>query len=160
MKDYRVGQILFLIHDASKVVPVQVVEEVVRTTLNGREKTYIVKFPDKKETTADISKVKSKIFESKELVRSYMLENATQAIEKMVEDAANISMDVFSDVVEMQLEMLNSEKTESMIPEKKVQQGTEPSIITVDLGNGNFGKLNSTDLNKIQNWGFKWKLYF
>ena len=152
MKDYRVGQILFLIHDASKVVPVQVVEEVVRTTLNGREKTYIVKFPDKKETTADISKVKSKIFESKELVRNYMLENATLAIEKMVEDAANISMDIFSDVVEMRLNMLNAETdvSEETVENENVQQRATPDIIKVDLGNGKFGKLNSNDLNKIQ----------
>ena len=38
MQQYRVGQILFLIADASKVVPIQVVEEVIRTTLEGKEK--------------------------------------------------------------------------------------------------------------------------
>ena len=58
MQQYRVGQILFLIADASKVVPIQVVEEVIRTTLDGKEKTYVVKFPDKKATTVDIKKVK------------------------------------------------------------------------------------------------------
>ena len=58
MKDYQVGQILFLIADASKVVPIQVIEEVIRTTLEGKEKTYIVKLPDKKETCFDIKKIK------------------------------------------------------------------------------------------------------
>ena len=43
MQQYRVGQILFLIADASKVVPIQVVEEVIRTTLEGKEKTSPVK---------------------------------------------------------------------------------------------------------------------
>ena len=42
-----VGQILFLIADSSQVVPVQVFEEVIRTTLEGKEKTYIIKLPDK-----------------------------------------------------------------------------------------------------------------
>ena len=42
--NYRVGQILFLIADASKVVPIQVVEEVIRTTLEGKEKTYMIRY--------------------------------------------------------------------------------------------------------------------
>jgi len=41
MKEYQVGQILFLIGDSNKVIPIQVVEEVIRTTLAGKEKTYI-----------------------------------------------------------------------------------------------------------------------
>ena len=84
MQQYRVGQILFLIADASKVVPIQVVEEVIRTTLEGKEKTHIVKFRDKKGTTADIKKVKGALFTSKDEVRSYMIDNAKYAIEQMV----------------------------------------------------------------------------
>ena len=75
MQQYRVGQILFLIADASKVVPIQVVEEVIRTTLDGKEKTYIIKFPDKKETTADIKKVKGELFKSKDEVKKHMINN-------------------------------------------------------------------------------------
>ena len=44
MQNYRVGQILFLIADTSKVLPIQVIEEVIRTTLEGKEKTYIIRF--------------------------------------------------------------------------------------------------------------------
>ena len=96
MQQYRVGQILFLIADASKVVPIQVVEEVVRTTLDGKEKTYIVKFPDKKETTADIKKVKGNLFKSKDEVKKYMIDNATSAIEQMVSLAEDMSINVFN----------------------------------------------------------------
>ena len=147
MKDYRVGQILFLIHDATKVVPVQVVEEVIRTNLNGREKTYIIKFPDKKETQADISKVKSKIFESSEDIRAYMIQNANSAIDAMIEDAANISVNIFGDSGNQDLSYIKEES----IKEEKVQLKTEQDIIKVDLGNGNFGKLKMSDIETPEN---------
>ena len=72
MQQYHVGQILFLIADASKVVPIQVVEEVIRTTLEGKEKTYIIKFPDKNGTSVDIKKVKGELFKSKDEVKNYI----------------------------------------------------------------------------------------
>ena len=52
--EYKVGQILYLSNEKSlKVIPVQIVEEVIRTTMAGKEKTYMVQFPDKNKTVAD-----------------------------------------------------------------------------------------------------------
>ena len=59
MKEYKVGQILFLIGESTtKIIPVQVVEEVVRTTLTGKEKTYTIMLPDQDQTTVDIQSIK------------------------------------------------------------------------------------------------------
>ena len=42
MKNYEVGQILFMTSTKSlNIIPVQVVEEVIRTTLTGMEKTSL-----------------------------------------------------------------------------------------------------------------------
>ena len=153
MQQYRVGQILFLIADASKVVQIQVVEEVIRTTLNGKEKTYIVKFPDKKGTTADIKKVKGELFNSKEEVKEDMINNAKVAIEQMVAIADEMSINIFNassyDSPEEgdathELVALEESTEEN---KTKVQQDKDDGIIRVDLGNGKFGKINVDNLN-------------
>lgn len=153
MQQYRVGQILFLIADASKVVPIQVVEEVIRTTLEGKEKTYIVKFPDKKGTTADIKKVKGELFNSKDKVKEYMIDNAKSAIEQMVSLAEEMSINIFNassydttvqEETEQELVMLESDYEAK---EEEVQPPEDDGIIRVDLGNGKFGKINVDNLN-------------
>ena len=153
MQQYRVGQILFLIADTSKVVPIQVVEEVIRTTLEGKEKTYIVKFPDKKETTADIKKVKGTLFNSKEEVGSYMIKNAKSAIAEMVTIAEEMSINIFNshpgDIAIQEesqvLKELNQTTSEYGVLKKEVQPIPEEGIIKV--GNGRFGQINVDNLN-------------
>ena len=156
MQQYRVGQILFLIADASKVVPIQVVEEVIRTTLEGKEKTYIVKFPDKKATTADIKKVKGELFNSKDEVKEYMIENAKSAIEQMVSLAEEMSINIFN-VSLYDIPVTQKEDPQDLITleenvgvqeqEQEVQPDEGDGIIRVDLGNGKFGKINVDNLN-------------
>lgn len=155
MQQYHVGQILFLIADASKVVPIQVVEEVIRTTLEGKEKTYIIKFPDKNGTTVDIKKVKGELFKSKDEVKNYMIDNAKSAIEQMVTLAEEMSINIFNapastyatsfvDENEQEMAVLESNVQEK---EQEVQQPDDDGIIRVDLGNGKFGKINVDNLN-------------
>ena len=141
MQNYRVGQILFLITN-DNVIPVQVIEEVVRTTLEGKQKTYIVKFPDKDETKSDISKIKGPLFTSKEEVRVYMITNATNAIDKMVKKATEIVDVVFEDG-NVQEEIIEANNVQ------KVQNEESNNIIKVDLGNGTVGKINTKNLENV-----------
>ena len=149
--NYDVGQILFLISDANKVVPIQVVEEVVRTTLSGKEKTYIIQFPDKKRSQADINKIKGRLFNSDTEVQEFMLSNARQAIESMVEQAKEISLNVFNVAIENKSALLSYEqppvKDNLEVIEEKVQPVKDDGIIRVDLGNGKFGKIKTKELN-------------
>ena len=92
MHEYKVGQILFLIGDKSmKIMPIQIVEEVVRTTIDGSMKTYTVQLPDDEKTQADISSVKGTLFKTTSLLRAHMLKNATNAIDTMIKNALFIS---------------------------------------------------------------------
>ena len=152
MKDYQVGQVLFLIGESNKVIPIQVVEEVIRTTLDGKEKTYIIKLPDKKETTVDIKKLKGDLFIGKKEVREFMIKNASDAINAMINDAENVANTLFSFVPREEPEPLQSVEennivTPELLPEK-VQQEKEDDIIKVDLGNGKFGKMSIADFNQ------------
>ena len=152
MKDYQVGQVLFLIGDSNKVIPIQVVEEVIRTTLEGKEKTYIVKLPDKKETTVDIKKLKGDLFTDKKEVRDFMMKNASDAINAMISDALNVANTLFVVSIpeeEPQLQILEEEKiVEPELLIEKVQPETKDDIIKVDLGNGKFGKMSVADFNQ------------
>ena len=164
MQQYRVGQILFLIADASKVIPIQIIEEVIRTTLQGKEKTYIVKFPGKKGTTVDINKVKGDLFTSKDQVKKYMIDNAKSAIEQMVSLAEEMSINIFnvssydapvrleSEEEIIELETVNEENLE------QVQPPVDDGIIRVDLGNGKFGKINVDTLNNAG--APQWTFYY
>ena len=151
MKEYQVGQILFLIGEGNKVIPIQVIEEVIRTTLAGKEKTYIVLLPDKKQTTFDIKKIKGQLFIDKHEVKAYMMKNANDAITAMISEASSIADSIFETPV-INTDALNDvEEVEiiepSILPEK-MQPKKEDDIIKVDLGNGKFGKMSVGDLNK------------
>tara|TARA_Y100001972_G_scaffold125389_1_gene176481 strand:- start:983 stop:1465 length:483 start_codon:yes stop_codon:yes gene_type:complete len=150
MKEYQVGQILYLISDASRVIPIQVIEEVVRTTLEGRELTYNIKFPDKKETIIDIKKIKGELFDSQDLAKNYMINNATQAINQMIETAEEIAINIFNKNAEEHSSDTISfiETNQEAQEEKLVQLPKSDDIIKVDLGNGRFGKLKANELDK------------
>ena len=153
MQNYQVGQILFLIGDSNNVIPIQVVEEVIRTTLEGKEKTYIIKLPDKKETTVDIKKIKGELFTERKEVQSFMMQNAHNAISHMLNEAEDVAATLFgninslSDALEEELIEEGSVIIEPALITEKVQPEKEHDIIKVDLGNGKFGKMTVGDLN-------------
>ena len=108
MEQYEVGQILYTTSKNSfKIIPIQVVEEVVRTTINGTEKTYMVCFPDLNKTTVDIKKIKG-------------------------EEAEVIKGEAFG-IVKPKIE-------------ENVQQNETGDIIKVDLGNGQVGRINKSQI--------------
>ena len=145
MKNYQVGQILFFIDDSSKVIPIQVIEEVVRTTLDGKEKTYIAKLPDKKETTVDIKKLKGHLFSNKEEASNFMMQNASEAISQMITQASEIASEIFGQQPEPESFSPLDSKFENL---EKVQPEKEDDIIKVDLGDGTFGKMSVANLNQ------------
>ncbi len=153
MQNYQVGQILFLIGDSNKVIPIQVVEEVIRTTLDGKEKTYIIKLPDKKETTVDIKKIKGELFTERKEVQSFMMENAHNAISHMLNEAEDVATTLFGDInsysetLDVQLIEPAPAIIEPALITEEVQPEKENDIIKVDLGNGKFGKMTVGDLN-------------
>lgn len=145
MEIYTVGQVLFLIAN-NKVVPIQVIEEIIRTTLNGTEKSYIVLFPDKDKTTVDIKTVKGKIFTNQEEVRNHMTQNAANAINSMIENA--------SEVCSLAFDLKESETQEALQPlpiveKPKMQPDSNSNIITVDLGAGKVGKISQENLEHL-----------
>ena len=148
MGSHRVGQILFIIGN-NNVVPIQVVEEVVRTTLDGVQKTYMVQFPDKSKTIADIAGIKGGIFKEHEEVRSHMVENANKAINKMIDDCLALSNNVFNTKINKKTEKTEkkAKSIEKVADAPKMQpDANEDNMLTIDLGNGQIGKISQDNI--------------
>lgn len=145
MEDYEVGQILFMTSEKSlNIIPIQVVEEVTKTTMEGKEKTYMVMFPDKKRTVFDIKKVTGKIFKNRNQLKTYMIQNATQAIEKMISDAEIIRDESFPN------KGSNAKSVEENLEiNSGMQNESQDDIIKVDLGNGIIGKVKKEEIDKV-----------
>jgi hypothetical protein len=157
MDEYKVGQILFLIGEkTTKIIPVQIIEEVVRTTVDGKQKTYTVLLPDKKATKVDIREVKGELFKDWQSLRTKMLNNASKAIDEMVSRAINLSENVFETYIEEEVETIDSTDFDMSIPDmpevqpdEDVQKVKKNDIIKVDLGNGQVATMSTDSLNKI-----------
>lgn len=147
MGAHKVGQILFIIGN-NNVVPIQVVEEVVRTTLEGVQKTYMVQFPDKSKTTADIAGIKGLVFKEYEEVRVHMTENANKAINKMIDDCLLLSNKVFNPKIKINKK--TEEKDKSLVKDSEDQKmqldAIESNMLTIDLGNGQIGKISQNNI--------------
>ena len=82
---YDVGQVVFVISDKhKKVLPVRVVEQVVRRTLDGETVEYKVRGGSDKSQTYTLSSIGSQHFSSAEDVKNYMFQNATTTINEIV----------------------------------------------------------------------------
>ena len=97
--NYKVGQILYvLVKKQQTVIPVQVVEQILRRTLSGEETMYTVNVPTngglKEMPLVDIS---GEVFEDLEHARTRLLENATSAIDSLIRAASKTSARHFQD---------------------------------------------------------------
>ena len=151
--EYNVGQILYFVGaESARVIPVRVVEEVVRTTIDGKEKTYTVELPDEKSTNISMTKMKGTPFSSITDVHEHMLENAREAIGNMVDDAVALTKEVFGVLEEPQepQEVQSSKTSEDDDKALAVHaENADDSIVSVDIGNGVVAKMNINDLNKV-----------
>ena len=140
--EYNVGQILYLCNEEKmKIIPLQVVEEIIRTTIKGTEKSYILAFPDTKKTKVNISSFKEGLFSDIDTIKDHMIKNATNAIVRMADAALELENIAFSDnVVKKEIKK-----------KKDVQAGNSNDMIMVDLGDGTKAKINSSTLEKVAN---------
>ena len=168
MSQYRVGQILYMTTKKSfKILPVQIVEEVIRTTVDGTAKTYMLKFPDKKGTIVDISDVKAELFTAPSAIKSYMLGNAERAIDDLLVKAHELRSASFEEIPDEQQAADDSQNYAQTPPIESEDvnghqltlpgldhelagiQNQDEGIINVDLGNGIMAKMNVETLSKV-----------
>jgi len=171
---YKVGQVFYLVGvETAKVIPFRIVEEITRTTLEGKEKTYIAELPDAKKSQIPVLKLKGEIFDSLDALRTHMLNNAKQAIENMIDSAEKLSWAAYNiesksqppkdvlDEIELPKKETASSSEDSALNGFEVLskddvetsdsvQGDEKSdIVKVDIGNGVMANMSIKDLEKV-----------
>ncbi len=95
---YEIGQILYLfIQDDMKIIPVQVVEQVTKKSLNSDTSvSYTVRLPNKARTQTSLADLDATVFTSLDTIRTFMIENATMNIQKMVTRADDVAKSIFT----------------------------------------------------------------
>mgnify|MGYP001186679085 CR=1 FL=1 len=146
---YDVGQILYLlINKSQKIAPVQIVEQIVRKSIEGENVSYVVKLPNSEGTKIDLSKIDCEIFTSSKDIRALMVENATSAIDTLVNESIAIANSKF----ETSSEIFNSSDDED-ISKKAIDimdTGSQlDSTVMIDLGNGIKGKVNMSKIEGL-----------
>ena len=156
---YKVGQILYLLSEKTlKVIPVQIVEEIVRNTLEGREIAYMVSMPNKQRSVVSLDDVNAKIFIDASSLEAFMIDNAKKSITHLLNEALRFQ-EIFTPVKAQEEESIAKESKKSTKttkrgrprkkPAKSVQTEEEKSKIKVDLGNGIKANVSVEDLDHL-----------
>ena len=122
MSSFEVGQILFLLpKKENKIVPVRVVEVVVRKKLNEQSVEYMVEIPNRNRDTTSLSELDAVTFTSDRELRDYMVSNSVNAIDRMVETARRHATAAFGEAAAPE-------------PARAVVQDDEYNMITLPDG--------------------------
>ena len=96
MSNYEVGSVLWIIHtDRPGLMAYQVVEEITKKTLEGEQIQYLVRAAMSKTKTVRLEQIKGNIYQDAEEAKQKMIENATKAIDGMVQKIQNNVNEVF-----------------------------------------------------------------
>ena len=131
MMKLNVGQVIFiLLREDHRLVPVQVVEEVVHRKITGEEVKYYVRAspaPGAKVVPLDFSK--ETVFLYPENAREYMIENATRAIDAICEEASK-ACNGFEQAHPQPLALVESGETREKTPPAKQQNAQRVQLDT------------------------------
>ena len=94
---YNVGQVLYVIlNQKQKVIPVQVIEQVVRRSLKGEETQYTVNVPSRNGFKAyNLHDLDGEIHETVESAMDELTDKANQSITRIIENAQKIATHSF-----------------------------------------------------------------
>jgi hypothetical protein len=88
---HSVGDIVFIVSNKKRqVFPVQVVEQVIRKTLEGEQVTYKVKIPGADTKPVDLHAIDGTVHLSLKAVREFLYSQATSAIDEVVSTAQEL----------------------------------------------------------------------
>ncbi len=130
---YVVGQVLYVVPTKQVAIyPMQVIEEIVKKTLNGTETGYVLRGGSDPKTTLRIEEIQGEIFDSAETARMTLIERATKQITRLVELAVKKSQEWYPNgLTDVQTNDSNDIITALKRPP---QRGSADAL--VDMGDG------------------------
>lgn len=85
---YRVGQVLFvLMNKETKIIPVQVIEEIIKRTVDGETTSYMVKM-GKSGKVLSLSEIDGDVFDNVDKLRDVLTKRVMNTINAVVDNAA------------------------------------------------------------------------
>ena len=147
--DFSVGSIVYFLHSKTeRVLPAQVVEKIVRTSLDGTKATYIIAVQSSdKIKNIEVDPGVVPLFSTPDDMREFMVARATEAVTKLVDNAVRASS-IFTPVEQPR----EKEPVEDMImpdeeawhvpaAERPIKGSKKTEYAEVDLGNGKTARL-------------------
>lgn len=85
-KAFGIGQVVYAIDPRrNRVMPLQIVEEITKRTMQGEETSYVVRVDA--ENMANLTDVASEVYETADQVKDAMVKRATTAIVGLIDEA-------------------------------------------------------------------------
>ena len=150
--NYQVGQVIYLLNEKSlKVIPCLVTEELIKSSLEGKEVSYTIRLPGLKQKELALSETGMKTFSNLVDAQSFMIDNAKLAIEALVETARRFEEEFFSDTDDENLLLDEQEASSDAIEAEitKMQKNEKDDKIKVDIGNGVMANISVDNLEKL-----------
>lgn len=95
MATYNIGEIIFVVSQKTQqVIPVQVVERIVKSTINGDEIIYKVIGPSG-EGPHDLNQIDGEMYVDPKIIREELRQKAIKAIDRMVDNAIKVANNNF-----------------------------------------------------------------
>ena len=132
MQMYDVGQVLFVVlRKKQKIIPVQVIEQIVRRSLDGETIQYQVRVPSYDDPMS-LESLGDDVYSNINDVKDVLKQNASSVVDSMAEAAMSLVAVHFKNKV-------SSSPIENIENEKA----------TVDLGGGKKAKIDISSLKKL-----------
>ena len=156
--DFPVGSVVYFLHNKTeRVLPAQVHEKIVRTSMDGSKSTYIVKVRAKSKapkadgfTMLELDPDTVNVYQTADEMKEFMIQRASAAVTKLVEAAVNASS-VFGDVTPALAPITEEAPSEEEDYESwhvpaaerplKASKKDNSSYAEVDLGDGRKARL-------------------
>jgi|19_taG_2_1085344.scaffolds.fasta_scaffold00659_8 hypothetical protein len=158
---YNVGQILYLLSSENmSVIPVQVVEEITRKTLDGVNISYMIRIPDQKRSEVELSTLKVETYDSLDTLRDHMYRNAQNSIDSLLDNAFTKSRAIFGEPVENidpvaeSIEKVKNTPSPKATEKKSTRKPRrsrkkKAATVQVDLGDGTIANVDKETLNMM-----------
>tara|TARA_R110002060_G_C2057125_1_gene95101 strand:- start:150 stop:593 length:444 start_codon:yes stop_codon:yes gene_type:complete len=141
---YEVGQVLFLVlKNKQKIIPVRVMEQIVRRSIGSEKIQYLVKLPGRQETVSleslssevyvNITDVKGKLYHTITSLIDTMAEKAVAMAVKEFEFDPHADLDIAAVPAFDSTQPINGEKFQVEFPDGVVGNVTMPSSYDSDI---------------------------
>jgi hypothetical protein len=146
-KNYKVGQIIYaIIEEKHIIIPVKIIEQIVVKNLEGEQTNYKVMLPNKKNQKVSIDKL-SLLFNDLDEVNEYLIKNAKNSIDKMIESAIEIEDKYFLAKIQKNDASSISDIDSCKIDNK--ESTIKSDSIKIDLGDGQIANISQDEIQNL-----------